>query len=71
MATKTIDWRKLDDGGLEGGNVEFDFVLTDDKGTVILDVFDATNDDADEAHLESLQFDSVEEAREAAQSYGE
>lgn len=70
MTTKTVEWRELDKGVLEGRNEEFDFVISDEDGTVILDVFVAGNENADEAHVESLQFESVEEAKQAAVSYG-
>jgi hypothetical protein len=67
--TRNIEWRILTSGDIEGTNGEHDFVISSEAGDVILGVFDADNSDSDDAHVEGLPFESIDEAKEAAESY--
>jgi hypothetical protein len=55
---------------IEGESGRYDFAITvaGDVG-VVLDVFDSSKRDNDEAYVESAQHASVDEAKSAAEAY--
>src|SRR4051812_12219187 len=70
MATTTkIEWKKLKGGTLERANPKYDFVISRGGEGTILDVFEAGNPDSDDAYIDSLPFDSADEAKAAAEEF--
>lgn len=60
-------WRKTEDG-LESSKMKFDFHLREENDMFILDVFDSEKE-TDEAHVESIDFDTLIESLDYAEYY--
>jgi hypothetical protein len=69
VRTKRIEWRRLEDGTQEGANEQYDFVISREGEGAILDAFDVAKPDNDDAHLQSMHCESVDEAKEAAETF--
>ena len=68
IKTEAIEWRSVQPGGLEGATTKYDFVISDEGGGIVLDVFQAQEPNPDEAHVESIFFGTIDEAKQTAAS---
>jgi hypothetical protein len=66
METKAIQWKKVGKKQWEGDNGTFDFAITEAKDGVTMDIFRSGIEDPDEAYVDSIEFGSVEAAKEDA-----
>ena len=64
-----LNWTSVGKNAYEASTTKHDFSLRKEQEEWVVDVFDTTIEDADEAFIESESFDSIEEAKAFAQDY--
>lgn len=63
-------WKSIGRGSYEMSSGKYDFAITKTgDGKVVLDIFDSSIKDPDEAHIDSMEFNSVDAAKKEAESW--